>query len=1120
MEQMDSKKNRKKGWKNFATVGAVTLTLGSQLVNMPTVFADSTQTAGTEQSSTNTQTAGTEQSSTNTQTAGTEQSSTNTQTAGTEQSSTNTQTVGTEQSSANTQTAGVSSDPSNLAKVPDSLKVADTNITTLMLKVTGKESDKEATLSYTPATDATDPYQGGKLTGYAKVPLQGDVFNRYAVDIPGVTDNVAEHIQNYEKGNYGSRLNIAFPKGVDARAMYQTIDWEKSNSTLKSDFFVKVLNIPTPFHLTWGMTWDQSSVRFDSSTPNEFSIMLRGIDKSKVSSTEWNKYDPIATTACLTAAGLVPGGGILANMEGWAEGSLTFDLSKYTGNTDDLSKDKILTKDRLTPTEDRTLEINISALDRDSLSAGTEGAGDISKALVITGHEHDNTQTTSSVDTWSDYLSVWDNEEVYNSNTMEEPEITGTNGALPGQSIVNRDLVTNSGDNFNDFALNRFNRVINYFTKQDVTKGNVGDVDHVDISHLPTKVPIGEKTPVTYSGEVTYYDGTTRQLMKNILNVTNSKEADYALTANDYTIGNDTLTGTYGADVKEVHVYANGEDVGTAKLSDGKYTISGLNGKIKAGDKVTVAVLNDGKKVNEVPVTVKEGSHDYALTANDYTVGNDTLTGTYGADVKEVHVYANGEDVGTAKLSDGKYTISGLNGKIKAGDKVTVAALNDGKKVNEVPVTVKEGSHDYALTANDYTVGNDTLTGTYGADVKEVHVYANGEDVGTAKLSDGKYTISGLNGKIKAGDKVTVAALNDGKKVNEVPVTVKEGSHDYALTVNPYTIGENDITGTFGKDIAYVRLMVNGKIVKQAISNADGTYDLKGIDGLFKKTDDVKVIGTDSGYNQVAQVPLIINDEPDYKLTANDYTMGENDITGTFGKDIAYVRLIVNGKIVKQAVSNTDGTYDLKGINGLFKKTDDVKVIGVDTGYNQVAQITLVIKDNGTKPDYKLTEDDYVMGENDITGTFGKDIAYVRLMVNEKIVKQAILNTDGTYDLKGVNGLFKKTDDVKVIGVDTGYNQVAQITLVIKDNGTKPDYKLTEDDYVMGENDITGTFGKDIAYVRLMVNEKIVKQAISNTDGTYDLKGVNGLFKKTDDIEIIGINSSYKQVVDIPLAIK
>ncbi|EGP5632693.1 hypothetical protein DSM14_13320, partial [Enterococcus faecium] len=76
----------------------------------------------------------------------------------------------------------------------------------------------------------------------------------------------------------------------------------------------------------------------------------------------------------------------------------------------------------------------------------------------------------------------------------------------------------------------------------------------------------------------------------------------------------------------------------------------------------------------------------------------------------------------------------------------------------------------------------------------------------------------------------------------------------------PYTIGENDITGTYGKDIAYVRLRVNGEIKKQAILNSDGTYDLKGVKGLFEKTDKVYVFGVDSNYKQVTDdIPLTIN---------------------------------------------------------------------------------------------------------------------------------------------------------------------------------------------------------------------------------------------------------------------
>ncbi|EOH58005.1 hypothetical protein UA3_00313, partial [Enterococcus faecium EnGen0263] len=111
MKKMDSKNKKKKGWKNFATVSAVTLTLGSQLANVPSVFAESTQTASSAQ------------------TASTEQTASSAQTASTEQTINSTQTP-------------PASDPSNLAKVPESLKAADTNITTLMLKVIDNEVDK------------------------------------------------------------------------------------------------------------------------------------------------------------------------------------------------------------------------------------------------------------------------------------------------------------------------------------------------------------------------------------------------------------------------------------------------------------------------------------------------------------------------------------------------------------------------------------------------------------------------------------------------------------------------------------------------------------------------------------------------------------------------------------------------------------------------------------------------------------------------------------------------------------------------------------------------------------------------------------------------------------------
>lgn len=440
---------------------------------------------------------------------------------------------------------------------------ADTNITTLMLKVNDSLSGKETEYAYTPAVNASDPYEGGELTFHAKVPLQGNVYNR---DL--FPTHASEHIENFHKGNYGARVNLTFPEGTNARSMFRAIDWEKTQTASSCEFYFTVLSIPTPIQLQWGMTWDRSSVLFDNNRPNEFSLVLRGINKDEVSTSEWESYNPAATETALTAAGVIPGGGVLGNMNGWAQGAIFFDISKYEGNTDDLSVDKVITKGRLMPALKRKSSIDISVLDMNSLLAGTEGQGNISKAIIKTGHEHDNTQTSNTIETWADYLSIYDSENIYNTNTMEENELPTINNALPGLNTFNRDLVVNAGDDFNTMAPNRFNRVINYFSKQDVTNGLIGDVDSIEVTHTPSKVPDGKKTAVTYSGTVHYFDGSSRQLPHNILNVTNHS-------ANPETGG--TITGINNYSLSSNDGFIHGTYSGT-KASQVKVSIDGVMG--------------------------------------------------------------------------------------------------------------------------------------------------------------------------------------------------------------------------------------------------------------------------------------------------------------------------------------------------------------------------------------------------------------------------------------------------------------------------------------------------------------------------------------------------------------
>ncbi|MGG5357906.1 MULTISPECIES: immunoglobulin-like domain-containing protein [unclassified Enterococcus] len=825
--------------------------------------------------------------------------------------------------SANSDTTNKTQNPSNVQANYDE------NITTLSLKVLPDAGDnkRESKLTYIPSATSTDPYDGGELVGSCHIPLEGDVINKFGAD------NIGNHIRNFETGNYGARLNITFPTGVDAKAMYKAVEWEKSNESLASDFFILIGGVPVYSDLTWGLTWDQSSVLFDANKPNEFSIVARGINKDEVSTEKWNSYKPWLTETALRAVGIVDWG----NIKGWAKGGLYFDLDKYTGNSDDTSKDKALTSKHLMPAKDRTLEADISVLDRESLVSGAAGEGNISKAEIKEGHEYDHQQETNSVDTWSDYLSVWDNEWTYNTNETEEPEIPGINSALPGKSILNRDLVTNPGDDFNSFASNRFDRVINYFTKQDVTQGNIGDVDHIDITHTPTKVPVGQTVPVTYSGKVTYIDGTTRLLMHNVLNVTNSKEADYSLTADTYTVGDDTLTGTYGADVKEVHLFVNGKDIGTATLNNGTYTFTGLSGKIQGNDKVTVAAMEGSVKKNEIPVTVKENNKP-VINAADKTIkvgdtfdpkAGVTATDTEDGDLtSKIQVVSNTVDTSQVGKYPVTYSVTDSDGNTVEKTIIVTVKENNKPVINATDKTIKVGDTfdpKAGVTATDSEDGDLT---------SKIQVVSNTVDTSQA----GKYIV------------IYRVTDSDGNTVEKtITVKVEENTNQGTIAPDIYDLSNNHrkITGSYTGDVAEVKVELNGELLPSIAALKDGKFEYY-IGGHITSTkDQVFVIAYDKNNKELDRKQVkIIDEQTQGTVTPDSYDLSNNHrkITGSYTGDVAEVKVELNDQLLPGNGTLKDGKFEFY-IGGQVKSTDDkVFVVAYDKDNKQLdkKQVSIV----------------------------------------------------------------------------------------------------------------------------------------------------------------------------------
>ncbi|EPI05769.1 immunoglobulin-like domain-containing protein, partial [Enterococcus faecalis] len=158
-----------------------------------------------------------------------------------------------------------------------------------------------------------------------------------------------------------------------------------------------------------------------------------------------------------------------------------------------------------------------------------------------------------------------------------------------------------------------------------------------------------------------------------------------------------------------------------------------------------------------------------------------------------------------------------------------------------------------------------------------------------------------------------------------IRVTVRDVVEDDTLTVDgPNYIGQPTLSGTYGKDIQKIVLEVNGKLIPKAGKlDGNGHYTIFGVNGWFKATDKVNVVGYTRAGKEVRKV-VTFTQEQDITLTVEkEYIIGEANIEGTYGKDIQKIRLEVNGKLIpKGGKLDANGHYVIAGVNGWFKATD------------------------------------------------------------------------------------------------------------------------------------------------------------------------------------------------------
>ena len=504
-------------------------------------------------------------------------------------------------------------------------------------------------------------------------------------------------------------------------------------------------------------------------------------------------------------------------------------------------------------------------------------------------------------------------------------------------------------------------------------------------------------------------------------------------TIDKFTEGDAYAKGTAGKDATKVAIFVNGVQRRVVAVSNGRYSIYAGDLGLKAGDKFEIAgIAGNGTIGPKTSATVQKNPVlELTTTIDKFTEGDAYAKGTAGKDATKVAIFVNGVQRRVAAVSNGKYSIYAGDLGLKAGDKFEIAGIAaDGTVGPKISTTVQGKQHNLqAPTIDPYYAVDSYAKGTAGKDATKVAIFVNGVQRRVAAVSNGKYSIYAGDLGLKAGDKFEIAGIAaDGTIGPKTSATVLENNPEkYGVTAENYILGSNTINGTAKSGIARVKLFVNGHVVRQtAVEN--GEYSIWASDVVTSIGDKVEIIGMDANGVERSRVTVTIMNAPveEMTLTVNEYTFGENNITGTKSANVSRVQLFVNGVMKRTAVLNGNN-FEVYAKDVIVSASDKVEIVGFDK-YGNEKRVPVTIKEKEPEK-IDLTVNPYKLGDGSITGTVSENVSYVTLNQGANVLKRG--------EVKGSNfsiwaqGIVTETPGNYTIVAHTASGETKEVPLVV-----------------------------------------------------------------------------------------
>lgn len=427
------------------------------------------------------------------------------------------------------------------------------------------------------------------------------------------------------------------------------------------------------------------------------------------------------------------------------------------------------------------------------------------------------------------------------------------------------------------------------------------------ITELKVEDVLLPETPVVDEVDTETTQITGKGTPGNKVKVTPAVPVIGTITANTYTSGGTTITGTYTGDVTKARLTVNGKVVSWGgSFANNRFSYFVGAGKIKAGDVVKIAGFsNKDKLLDEKTVTVITNIRG-TITPKSYTLGNVLVEGDYTGEVAKARLSVNNQVISWGgSFNANKFSYYVGSGKIKAGDVAKIAAYSkDDELLDEKQVVVDSGLEG-SITPDPYQIGSSSITGKYTGTPYTAKLSINGRLVSSGgTFANGSFSYYVSPTKIKAGDTVKLSLYNQVNGVIDEQIVAIAGDTNGTITPADYTLGELSIKRTYSGDVALARVYINDVAQSFGGDFRNGTFTYY-VGNKIKYGDQVKIVGYDKNGKVLDSGKAIVVNNPDMErnVTLNAYKLGQKTITGTYTGDIAKARVYING--VAQAWGGT-----------------------------------------------------------------------------------------------------------------------------------------------------------------------------------------------------------------------